>query len=304
MISPYAKEYVNVFTVDVEDWFHILDTQGAPDFADWENQENRIEKGVNRLLELLNKYSVKATMFWLGWAAERNKGLLKQCYEAGHEIASHGYAHLLAYKSGPDVFLKDIHKSKMLLEDIISSNVDGFRAAGFSIKGDTEWVFEKIAEAGYLYDSSVFPAERGHGGNPNSNLEPYIIETGHGRLLEIPQSVVGILGRRMSFFGGGYLRISPGWLINRGIRKLHAEKRPLVLYVHPREVDPEHPRLKMSAKRRFKSYVNLKSTYPKLEMLFQRHEFITFREMIEIRGQGDCRVQNMCIPEKRSYPKR
>jgi polysaccharide deacetylase family protein (PEP-CTERM system associated) len=267
-------------TVDVEEWFHILDTPVAPEFKYWGKLESRVEIGLNRILELLDKYSVKATMFWLGWMAERNKSLLLRCYNAGHEIASHGYAHLLAYEAGPEKFYEDIKKAKNILESIISAEVIGFRAAGFSIKGDTDWASEKIAQAGYVYDSSVFPAARGHGGNVKSKLAPYVIETTEGNVVEIPQSIVEILGKRVSFFGGGYLRIAPGWLINYGIRKLHAEKRPLLIYVHPRELDIEHPRLKMSAKRRFKSYVNLKSTCPKLEMLCLKYEFITIKDMI------------------------
>jgi len=269
------------FTIDVEDWFHILDTPAAPMVDDWAALETRVDQSVNRLLELLDKYSVKATMFWLGWVAERNTQLLQKCADAGHEIASHGYGHVLAYEVGPEEFMKDIDKGKKLLEDIIGHEVKGFRAAGFSTKDDTSWAFEKIVEAGYFYDSSVFPASRGHGGMQKSGLAPSVIGTPAGNLIEIPQSMIEILGKRISLFGGGYLRLAPEWMIGRGVERLHAAGRPLLIYVHPREIDPLHPRLAIGFVRSFKSYVNLKTTFPKLEMLCGKHKFVRMVEIAE-----------------------
>ena len=269
----------NCFTIDVEDWFHILDTPAAPKISEWASFERRFDLGLNRLLELLDTYSIKATMFWLGWIAERNKDLLRRCIDAGHEIASHGYGHVLAYEVGPEKFFADIQHGKKLLEDIAGSEIKGFRAAGFSTKDDTDWTFEKIALAGYSYDSSVFPAAQGHGGMQNSSLKPHVIDTPAGSLVEIPQSMIEICGKRISLFGGGYLRLAPKWLIYWGVSQLHDTSRPLVIYVHPREVAPNHPRLPLSLIRRFKSYVNLKTTLPKLEMLCKKYKFITMSEL-------------------------
>lgn len=277
----HEERQLCAFTVDVEDWFHILDSSVVPGMDRWPGLESRIEMNLDRILVLLDSYSVKVTFFWLGWVAERHKDLVRKCQEAGHEIASHGYAHVLANKVGPDAFRQDISKAKAILEDITGEPVRGFRTPGFAITDKALWAFEVIRKAGYQYDSSVFPAEHGHGGMPTSLLEPYFIETHAGHLLEIPLSVVNILGRRVSFFGGGYLRLAGKQMIKWGIDRLEGAGQPLVIYVHPREIDPDHPRLPLPLLRRFKCYVGLKSTLPKLEWLLQNYRFSTMPKMIE-----------------------
>jgi len=275
------KFRVSSLTVDVEEWFHVLNDPAVPDIASWNNLESRLEANIERLLSLFAKYRVCTTMFWLGWAAERNKKLMRCCHRAGHEIASHGYGHVLAYHVGRKKFFEDILRGKKVLEDIIGEKVSGFRAPGFGIKDETTWAFDVIKEVGYEYDSSVFPGPRGHGGMLKSSLEPYVIKTSCGPLPELSMSIVEFMGRHFCLFGGGYLRLSPKWLIHMGIKHLHSNGRPFILYIHPREIDPEHPRLPLSPFRRFKSYANLKTTLPKVEWLCRDFKFITMRELAE-----------------------
>ncbi len=271
---------MNILTVDVEDWFHILENPSVPHINKWDNLETRIEKNLNKLLELFSSHGVRATFFWLGWAAERNRTLVELCAREGHEIASHGYAHLLIHEVSQDVLKKDISYSKALLEDITGMPVRGFRASGFSITQDTQWAFDVIREVGFEYDSSIFPTAHGHGGIPGSELVPHKIETRYGSLVEFPMSIWEIAGKRFSVFGGGYLRIAPLWLIKRGVRHLQRKNRPLIVYIHPREIDPHHPRLPLGFKRNFKSYVNLHTTKKKLEWLCQNNEFITMEKYL------------------------
>lgn len=228
---------------------------------------------------MFDSFSVKVTFFWLGWVAERHKELVCNCFEAGHEIASHGYGHVLAYEVGRKAFGEDIRRGKAVLEDITGREVLGFRAAGFGTKDDTKWTFDEIRVAGYIYDSSVFPASRGHGGMMQSQLGPYVINTEAGNLVELPPSMIEVFSKRISFFGGGYLRLAPKPLIKWGIEKLRKSGRPLIVYVHPREIDPDHPRLPLNLMRRFKCYVNLKSTMPKLSWLCRNYQFITMQEL-------------------------
>jgi len=240
-----------------------------------------VERNVDRILGLLYNHSIHATFFWLGWAAERHKGLVRKCQNAGHEIASHGYGHVLAYEVNADVFRRDITRAKTILEDITGEPVRGFRAPGFGITKKATWAFDVIKESGYQYDSSVFPASRGHGGMSDSLLGPYFIETASGHLLEIPTSVVEVFGRRVGLFGGGYLRLVNKPMIKWGIDKLQAAGQPLIVYVHPREIDLNHPRLPLTLLRQFKCYVNLKSTLPKLKWLCKNYSFSTMLEMVE-----------------------
>jgi len=268
-------------TIDVEDWFHILDSPSVPGIKHWPSLESRIERNLKELLAVLDNLSVKVTFFWLGWLAERHKDLLRICYNAGHEIASHGYAHVLAYQVGAKVFREDITKAKDILENIISDQIRGFRAPGFGITEKAPWAFKVIKDSGYQYDSSVFPASRGHGGIANSPLGPYFIETHSGHLLEIPMSIVKIFGRRTSLFGGGYLRLANKLMIKWGIDKLQTAGRPLIVYIHPREIDPAQPHLPLSLLRQFKCYVNLSSTLPKLKWLCKNYSMLTMLEMVE-----------------------
>ena len=284
MLLPENKPNDKLFsclTIDVEDWFHILDSPVVPGIKHWPSLESRIERNLNKLLDVLGNLSVKVTFFWLGWLAERHKDLVRMCRDAGHEIASHGYAHILAYEVGPNVFREDITKAKDLLENIISDQIRGFRVPGFSITEKAPWAFEVIREAGYQYDSSVFPAVHGHGGMASSPLRPYFIETRNGHLLEIPMSIVEIFGHRTSLFGGGYLRLANKLMIKWGIGKLQSAGRPLVVYIHPREIDPAQPHLPLGLFRQFKCYVNLNSTLPKLKWLCKNYSLLTMLEMVE-----------------------
>jgi polysaccharide deacetylase family protein (PEP-CTERM system associated) len=213
--------------------------------------------------------------------AERLPALVRRCRDAGHEIASHGYGHVLAYEVGPERFGRDAVRAKQLLEDLAGQRVRGFRAPGFGVTRRAPWAFDLVRAAGYQYDSSVFPASRGHGGLSGSPLGPYLIHTPRGALAEIPTSVVERLGRRWCLFGGGYLRLAPRPLIRWGMQELRRAGRPAIIYLHPREIDPEHPRLPLSRLRRFKCYVNLKSTWPKLQWLCRNHDFVTLKELVE-----------------------
>ena len=279
--NPPNGQPRSCLTIDVEDWYHILDSPAAPPLTSWPFLESRIERNVEALLEVLETYSVKVTFFWLGWLAKRHQALVHLCHNAGHEIASHGYDHVLAYEVGPQAFRQDIVRAKSLLEDMIAEPIRGFRAPGFGITNKAAWAFDVIREAGHQYDSSVFPASRGHGGIPDSLLGLYFIETRSGHLLEIPMSIVEVFGRRTSFFGGGYLRLASRRMIKWGINRLQAAKQPLIVYVHPREIDPDQPRLPLSLMRQFKCYVNLDSTLPKLKWLCGNYRFYTMLEMVE-----------------------
>lgn len=268
-------------TVDVEDWFHILDSPAAPDIQQWDALESRVERNVDRLLEVFDGSGTRATFFWLGWMAQRHKNLLRRCQQAGHEIASHGYAHVLAYQVGPERFGQDVVRAKGIIEDITGQPAAGFRAAGFGITDETEWALDVIRRAGHRYDSSLFPAPRGHGGLPEGAPRPHMVQTGAGSLVECPASVVRLLGRRVSLFGGGYLRLAPRRLIRWGIDRLRTNCRPLIVYIHPREVDPHHRRLPLGLKRRFKCYVNLRTTLGKLQWLCREVRFGPMCELVD-----------------------
>lgn len=269
-----------IFSVDVEDWFHILDVPSAPPLAKWDSLPSRVEKNFMGLLDLFREKNALVTCFFLGWVARQYPHLVREAASRGHEIASHGYSHELVYRLKPQEFLKDAIESKRILEDLIGKSVRGYRSSGFSVTEDTPWFFEMLVEAGYRYDSSVFPVRRGHGGFKTAPLAPYLVPGCRSSLIEFPITVEKVLGMPMCFFGGGYLRLFPYGLIRRMTYRVLSEGRPVVFYVHPREIDPEHPRLPMGALRKFKSYVNLASTEGKIRRLTSEFEITTFETLI------------------------
>lgn len=270
----------NVLSVDVEDWFHILEVDSAPDVENWIRMESRVEKNFYSMLDVFDTAGVKATCFFLGWIAEKLPKLAKEADERGHEIACHGYSHQLIYTQTRKEFAEDISKSKKILEDTIGKHVLGYRAPGFSIIESTKWAFDELSNAGYLYDSSIFPTARGHGGIADAKTHPHKIHSENGDIIEFPITVITFIWKKMCFFGGGYLRIFPYFLIRHYSNAVNKEGRPVIYYIHPREIDPKHPRLPMGFYRYFKSYVNLRTTINKIKRLINEEEFLPFRDWI------------------------
>jgi polysaccharide deacetylase family protein (PEP-CTERM system associated) len=269
----------SIFSVDVEDWFHILDVPSVPAIAAWGSLPSRVEKNFFRLLDIFSEKNVQVTCFFLGWIAERFPHLVKEAANRGHEVASHGYGHCLVYEQSREEFYADVRRARLMLEDIAGGSVIGYRAPGFSTTEQTPWFFDALAEAGYQYDSSVFPAPRGHGGMKQGRRDPHPVGD-NGSLFEVPITVADLLGKPVCFFGGGYLRLFPYWLVRRMAHQVLAEGRPVVFYIHPREVDPAHPRLPMNRTRRFKSYVNLDTTETKVRHILQDFPVTTFKNVI------------------------
>jgi len=271
---------LSIMSIDVEDWFHILDVPSAPDRSLWDSLPSHVEKNFMKLLDLLSLKGVQATCFFLGYIGNRFPGLVTEAVSRGHEVASHGYDHRLVYQMSAEEFCADAVRSKKLLEDISGMPVKGYRSAGFSVTAETAWFFDKLMEAGYCYDSSVFPARRGHGGLETNKYQPYVIKTDSGRILEFPITLSDMLGMKMCFFGGGYLRLFPYPLVKHMGRKVLQEGRPVIFYVHPREIAPDHPRLSMGFKRRFKSYVNLQTMEGKIKKILRDFEVTSFEKFI------------------------
>jgi polysaccharide deacetylase family protein (PEP-CTERM system associated) len=278
-----------IFTIDVEDWFHILEIPAVSAISAWEHLPSRVEGNFHRLLDLLSENNARATCFFLGWVGQRFPELVREAFRRGHEIASHGYAHRLVYELTEQEFQQDALRSKCLLEDIAGTEVLGFRSAGFSLTERTPWFFARLAAAGYRYDSSIFPSKRAHGGISGAPQHPYVVDVQGARIIEFPVSVANFGNTAMCFFGGGYLRLSPYWLIRQMAKRVLHNGRPLIFYIHPREIDPAQPRLQMNGVRRFKSYVNLQQTEDKLRRILKEFPVSTFQQVLNQYDSNDLR---------------
>lgn len=264
-----------ILTFDIEEWFHILDINNNL-ITDWDKYECRIYENVEFILNELNKHGHKATFFCLGWVAERYPDIIREINRYGYEIGTHSYSHNIAYKMTPDQFREDLVKSKSIIENIISKPVRSFRIPGFSLTESNMWVFEILAESGITIDSSIFPAKREHGGYSKFVIDkPVCIKTRFGTIKEFPVNTVSLFGQNIAFSGGGYFRIFPYNLL-----KVLVEKSPYIMsYFHPRDFDPNQPVLRnMSIRRRFKSYVGLKSSVNKFKTILKDFEFVDIAE--------------------------
>lgn len=272
----------NAFSVDVEDYFQVAALADAVSRSDWAELESRVERNTQDLLELLRRYQVKATFFVLGWVAERYPGLVREIEALGHELGAHGYDHRPVNEQARDEFRADVRRSKRILEDIAGAEVIGYRAPTYSIVGDTLWALDILLEEGYRYDSSIFPILHDRYGIPNATRFPGVVNTVSGSsLLEFPISTVRILGTNLPFVGGGYLRHFPMRYILWGIRRVNVvERQPVILYVHPWEIDPDQPSMPVGPLNRFRHYRNLDQTQQRLELLLDRFQFTPVRKVL------------------------
>ena len=247
---------VNALTIDVEDYFQVSAFAPYISRFDWDSRECRVERNVNRILELLDSYQTKATFFTLGWIAERYPHVVRLIVAQGHELASHGYGHERASDQSEAVFYADIHLAKVILEDISGCEVRGYRAPSFSIGAGNLWAFDCLVRAGYCYSSSIYPIKHDHYGMPDS---PRFVYQARPGLIEIPITTVRMFKRNLPSSGGGYFRLLPYALSRWMLGRVNAvDHEAGVFYFHPWEIDTAQPRVAgISRMTRFRHYVNI-----------------------------------------------
>lgn len=270
----------HAFTVDVEDYFHVAAFAQVIDRADWGTFATRVGDNTRRMLDLLDVHGIKATFFVLGWVAERNPEVIKAIHARGHEIACHGFSHRMVYDQTPAEFREETLTSKALLEDITGDRVLGYRAASYSVTSRSLWALDIIVEAGFEYDSSVFPVRHDLYGIPDSKRVPHHLTTANGnKIVEFPPTTVRFLGWNLPVGGGGYFRLYPYTLTRRLLKAVSADQS-FMFYVHPWEIDPDQPRVATGWRSRFRHYVNLDKCETRLNRLLQDFRFDTVHSVL------------------------
>jgi len=273
---------LKILSVDVEDWFQAEAQSEAIKFADWDNCELRVLPNVTRLLDLFDRYGVRATFFVLGWVAEKLPNLVDLIATRGHEIGSHGHTHQQAGRQNREEFSADVRRSLEVIRESVDTPIRGYRAPSFSIGERTPWAWKILADQGFAYDSSVFPIRHDIYGSPDLPRHPFRLDLEDGRVInEIPLTTIRIMGYNLPAAGGGYLRLFPYWYTQRAINKVNRAGFPAVVYLHPWEIDPDQPRTKLSILNRFRHYTNLGTTEYKLERLLSDFRFSTAWEYLQ-----------------------
>ncbi|HEX5052537.1 MAG TPA: XrtA system polysaccharide deacetylase [Planctomycetota bacterium] len=276
----------HALSVDVEDWFQVLNMAHVIDRAAWDGFELRCGDATKRLLELFDRRGAKATFFFLGWIAERLPDLVREVHAAGHEIGSHGYDHRLLPDLGREGFAQDLARTAAVLEALTGRRPESFRACTWSISRRTPWAVDELLRAGIRLDSSIQPVRHPDYGIPGAPTTPYRLRAESGELLEFPPLTWDVAGRHVPVGGGGYLRLFPLALVRAGLRQKQRAGVPGCLYLHPWEVDPGQPRQALGGLRGFRHYVNLEHTHRKLDTLLQRYRFAGLSAALAQRGEG------------------
>ena len=262
------------WSIDVEDWFHILEYARAPDPSAWRQQEQRVQIGTMRMLDLLDRHAVKATFFVLGWVAEVAPDLVAEIARRGHDVGSHSHLHTLVSHQTPDSFARDLDQSLTAIHRATGRDVTCFRAPGFSITPRETWALPILRARGITLDSSLFLASRAHGGFALDRERPFELQLPNGQTMtEVPLVPLRFRGRDLAFSGGGYLRLLPAPLLEQAFAHFDRRGVPAILYLHPRELDPEQPRMSLPVHRRFKYYVGLETVTAKSTLLLEKFRF-------------------------------
>ncbi len=284
--APAAQATPNAFTIDVEDYFQVSALASAIPRDSWAFRESRVEASTERLLAMLADRGVKGTFFVLGCVADRTPQLVRRIAVQGHEVACHGYSHQLIYNQSPQAFREETTCAKKLLEDLIGQPVIGYRAASFSITPRSRWALDTLIEAGFQYDSSIFPVRHDRYGMPGASRAPGFVESPtRGQIAEFPMSTALIGGMPVPVSGGGYFRLLPYWFIRSGLRSINArDGLPFTFYLHPWEIDADQPRVKVGLVSRFRHYTNLRKCESRLGQLLDDFRFTTMSNVLRDRG--------------------
>jgi len=264
---------MNAFSVDLEDWYQGIELP----FNSWNQHSERIRKGLDPLLELLDKHQTKATFFTLGWIGEKYPEIIREIAQSGHEMASHGYSHEKVYDLTPDAFREEISRTKKVLEDISGSQVVAFRAPFFSVTNRSLWALDILKEEGYTIDCSISPVKTWRYGISTTPDEIFTIK--ENGLIEFPVSTFRLLSKNLGI-GGAYFRLFPYMLTSNGLKQRTKEGKVNMFYIHPWEYDPHHPVVDMERKAKITHYTRLSKTIPFTDRLLGQFKFDTVSNVV------------------------
>lgn len=274
----------NVFTIDTEDWYHANFEDGL--FSNDSSVISTVEQNVDEYLRLFSENEVKATFFILGFVVEQHPEMIRKIVKEGHEIASHGYGHQLVYKQTPKEFREDVYKSKVLLEDLIGKEVVGYRAPSWSITENSLWGLDILEELGFKYNSAIFPTKNFLYGIPYAPRFTHKADV-YGKsnlsIITVPPSTRKIANVNIPFSGGAYFRLLPFEIIKNFTDFVNKkENEAVIFYLHPREIDPKQPRLKLHLKDYIIHYYGIKGCELKLSKILKEYEFATMKEILKL----------------------
>lgn len=274
MMQNNISRIDNAISIDVEDWYY-------PDFSVSESHISKVSDKILIILDILGQHNIKATFFIVGMVAEKLPQIIKRISAAGHEIGTHGYMHKLVYNLKPEEFKDDLKKSVSILEDLSGEKVLGYRAPYASITKKSLWAFDIMYELGLKYDSSILPSKNFICGIPDCSWKLHWARNRKGEIVEFPFSIFNLFGKNIPIGGGFYLRLLPYTLTKYCINQINRTHNPVMVYIHPRELDLEPPRFNVTLRWNLIYYYNLKSTQEKLRSLLKDFNFLPVKDIVQ-----------------------
>ncbi len=271
-------------SVDVEDYFQVHTFARHVPRADWEQWPSRVEANVDRLLGVLADAGALGTFFVLGWVAARYPDLVRRIAACKHEIGSHGMSHRMLTELSAAEMLEEARDSRRLLEDVSGTLVEGYRAPSYTISRHTRWALDILVEAGYTYDSSIFPIRGRRYGYPEGPTSPTRLSAGKSGIAEFPMTTIGVGPVRIPVLAGSYLRLLPTWVSVAAVRYHLRRNLPLMVNIHPWEADPGHPTVGPSRLRAWTHYGRLASTAGTLRRVLRMARFASVGERLRELG--------------------
>ena len=197
--------------------------------------EDRSKLMTEKVLDLFNQMSIRATIFIVGDVAQKYPEIIEKAVKDGHEIGLHSHKHIPLELLNPDEFERELTAAKTLLQGISGQKIDGFRAPTMSLTHKTRWAIPILQRVGFNYSSSVLPAKNPLYGWDGLPRHPF---RWLDSVIEFPCPVTNILGFTIPYLGGAYFRLFPSVVRKMGVRRSSSEEA-LWTYCHPWEFDPE-----------------------------------------------------------------
>ena len=272
------ESITNALTIDFEDWYQGLEIP----YTQWDGFEDRIAIVGRKLLQILDEVGTKATFFVLGFVAEKHPEVIKAIEKAGHEIGTHGFSHTLIYKQSPQVFRQEMERAVGFLEDLTGKKVIGHRAPFFSITKHSLWALDILGELGILFDSSIFPVLNYRYSIADTPRFPYDIKRAHFTLKEFPISTLQLPKVTLPISGGAYFRIYPYQVTKQALRVVNRSGKPFTFYLHPWELDADHPHIDLPRRIALTHYFNLGKTETRFRKLLRDFKFEPMKKVLNV----------------------
>lgn len=289
----------HLLTVLVEDYFHVGAFENLIQQKNWSRFEPRYEQNTLKTLDLLDQFKSKATFFVLGWIAEQNPKLIKEIVQRGHEVASRGFYHRSLSNLTADEFREDLRKTNLAIEAASGQKVIGYRSAEKLNYEKDSWIFDILADEGFVYDASFLPVKK----DAKQKRFTHQIYKNEKIIWEFPYSTRNVGIGLLPISGGNYFRQIPYTLMRNAVKDWTERYRePFVFYFHVWELDPQQPRISAASKyNQIRHYRKLDKMEWIIKEALSKYEFTNAAHFLGLEKElslDDSLIQTADVAEK------